>query len=365
MESLAALLPPSECAALEAALASLEAHAEPSAPATEPRHPDPPYPPHPDLTPHPPPAPVSTPAPHNDPLPPPVRASISAVWPHARHDFPAPNPRSVMRHDLPLARNMLVGPKTDGERFLLFICQEGNYLVNRALRVSGPTNENFGPALRQGLGTLLDCELVPCAHGVHALIAFDCYAHCGRPLNDLGFAARINVAAKVRERGYRYRPNTDAWELRVKNFVSLDLAEAVLAAKYDHSIDGLVMQPGNSKLQCGMATDIYKWKAHHTVDIALVPEHPPDLVRPAMLDKGRPVSAGDPFRINLQALGVTWERIGQIPPLIVECAVGVLGEWLPLKARPDKTDPNDAFVVNRTLQNVRERLTPRELMIRA
>ena len=295
------------------------------------------------------------------PLPPEVAQILRRVWPnHSATLFPGANPRSVMRDDLPLPADTLVGPKTDGTRQLLFITTQGNFLVDRCMRAQGPTWEAFGPALRQG--TLLDCELVRTTQG-DALVAFDCYAHCGDPLHHLAFDARINVAARVRERGYAHHPN-DPWQLRVKRFVPLQMAEAVLASRHDHAIDGLILQPQTSVIQTGMASDIYKWKHHHTVDLALVPVTPPDCVKPVMAARGRIEDAGQPMRVDLHRLGIPWHRLAHIPPPVVECSFDPnTGQWVPIKLRNDKDHPNDKYVVHRTIQNVREQLTPAQLMV--
>tara|TARA_X000001036_G_scaffold437093_1_gene481647 strand:+ start:1132 stop:1566 length:435 start_codon:yes stop_codon:yes gene_type:complete len=142
-----------------------------------------------------------------------------------------------MREDLnALDRNdFVVGPKTDGERFLVCVYRDeaGRKCVgavNRKMNVF-KIDMHFGERLHDG--TVLDCELTPlfpcCSEtgAGHALVIFDAYAESSNLLTLHPFDARMNAACRIHQKGYRYvSPLLDQAVLRVKRFVPVHKASA-------------------------------------------------------------------------------------------------------------------------------------------
>ena len=113
-----------------------------------------------------------------------------------------------------------------------------------------------------------------------------------------------------------------------------------LPTEFPYETDGLVFTPVNEPIRTGTHETMFKWKPHDRITIDF-------------LVRGRD--------LYIQERGQLYKESEMHVPhnfpdgTIVECGYGELG-WTPVKARTDKTHPNNRRTYLRTLVNLRENI---------
>jgi hypothetical protein len=271
-----------------------------------------------------------------------------AAW--VRHS-PAPTPVSLGRDDVTSLRTGYIATaKTDGERCCLVI----GAVENDASRTYAVRFDRAGVGTRVGLvrarkvalhedpradpceGTLFDCEWMA---DRREFVLLDGMAICGydiKPVNDL--RRRLQLAAKVGR----------AVQLHGARIVSkpfLDLKDAGTIDVDDGRNDGIVFMPACMPVQTGRASNIYKWKRHHTVD--------------ALFRDGGFLFGQDDDLVPCGSVGIWVDTRGAK----LQDGVVVEHPFRVLHARPDKGEvPNQVDTVRAALQHIREAVSHRELL---
>lgn len=267
--------------------------------------------------------------------------------------FPGSNPCSLERADYPKLRRQpyYLTEKTDGVRVLMFCCRHaavGNVcvLVDRAMSMWLLPLRALPTAMFQG--SVVDCELAfNKIDKKWQLLAFDSYVVSGIPVFYLPFSHRM--ASLKRALGV-YKPHADdPVPLRLKQFVPAAMFdafvqhEATQRAQFD--VDGLVLQPEMSDAKMGRHTELFKLKTRHTLDFLVgldcMSLHVYDPSRKAHVVVGTLRAAGEPNSIT-------------------ECEL-TDNKWDVVGVRSDKTTANDMLTYQKTLLNIRERITVAEL----
>lgn len=309
----------------------------------------------------------------NDKLIQKLKNIILNYWTERKNDhFPAPQPVSLERRDLFKIKKFpyLVCVKSDGMRFLM-LCTTVNgvgkcYMVDRAFRFYEVKQTFKDPIYRN---TLFDGELIECANGRWKYIIHDCISYKGINMKQENFPPRYKCVVDC---------VTDCWSMsNESNFiVSLkefkkfkdigDLVGIMNGGELDHKTDGIIFTPIN--LPVGMNTQytLFKWKPRelHTFDFKITIRD--NQIFAQVNDERKmtdfaSVSLDSDIgkKFHSQLLSLENFKDGAI----VECDYDeVLKEYKPLFVRIDKTHPNGLFTVNKTLLNIRENITIRELI---
>jgi ATP-dependent DNA ligase len=246
--------------------------------------------------------------------------------------FPGPQPRSIERRHFELLRSQpyVVCEKTDGVRYILRRDDGPCELVNRAFEVT-PVSLNLP---RQ---TVLDGELVTYRTGRKMFVVHDAMLIKGQDITQCSLTERLNQARQV-IRSVILTPKSP-FGLTVKNMIPLEKFNE-LPTEFPYETDGLVFTPVNEPVRTGTHETMFKWKPHDRITIDF-------------LVRGRD--------LYIQERGQLYKETEMHVPhnfpddTIVECGYGELG-WTPVKARTDKTHPNNRRTYLRTLVNLRENI---------
>lgn len=258
--------------------------------------------------------------------------------------FPGSNPVSIERAAIAqlTAEPYWVAPKTDGQRMMVLAVTHKTHrlclMVDRALRVFVVPGElpTFG-----FVGSLLDGELIRRTDGSWVFLVFDTTHLSGLPLGNHPFSVRMAFAGSwLRDVGKG--PASMAMEL--KQFTPYGRP---VAPSTDVCTDGLVFVPENEGYTAFRTDKLFKWKAdgQHTVDFQVQGR------KLMVLTRGKLVEKGKLHPDDRAAEGS-----------IVECQM-VAGGWRVVKARPDKTTPNDSFVHRKTVLNIEENIQRSEFLV--
>ena len=279
---------------------------------------------------------------------------------HPRFRLPGPNPVSIERAHFPALRSAeyVVSEKTDGVRFVLS-CFAYNDLkivsiTDRAANVYLFPLRKVPRALFQG--TLVDGELAwNKKEKAFAFVAFDAVALAGVTVSHTSLYDRVIAMKKAFETHAPHADDPASFE--IKSFVPLKLTAMIepflrdAAAKYD--VDGVILTPAHEGVKYGRHFGLFKMKTkgRHTVDFKCDTE-------------GR-LSVYDPSSSGHVVVG---QLIVGIPSeeSIVECSHMSGGDpevkyWKLEGVRKDKTTANDILTYKKTMLNMRENVTLRDL----
>lgn len=273
--------------------------------------------------------------------------------------YPGPNPVSLDSSHFPTLRASAyyVCEKTDGVRYALVCCLAADdggalrkmcVLVDRALTVYALPLRKVPSAMFQG--TLLDGELVRNKRsGVWEYLVFDAVCVSGVPVLDSTLVGRMEAVHHAL-RVYSWDP-ADPVVLKHKPFFAArrfdEFERHLERVRTEYDIDGVILTPAAPPVTYGRHLQMFKVKFHadqaqhcHTVDFLVAG----DGMSLAVFERGVHVTVGHLDR-------------AAAPGAIVECARVRDGVWTMVRTRTDKTTANDMFTYNKTLLNMRERLT--------
>lgn len=288
-----------------------------------------------------------------------IREMIPRLWGvnrWARKDAPCNHPCSLMKKDIVniTRRKYMVGAKADGTRaFMLFsftqdpdhdyVAMVDRTYAHRELDVSAPP-EYYS-------GTLLDGELVTMPDGTEEYLVFDVVAMSGYSMRGKTHTERYAEIIRAVN-----RITSPTLKIRAKKwFVFGQVGYAEVVRSIPTNSDGLVFVPESGlPLTVGRQTDHYKWKraADHTIDF--------------LLEAGALWLERQGVREPAQSIRVLRVTGHEGRAGVVECSLEpVEGGWVAavVRARPDKTHPNDVRVAEFTLRNIQENIDVAELMM--
>lgn len=290
----------------------------------------------------------------------PVRQQLSATMRDMANDdapgprYPGPNPVSLDRSHFPILRASpyYICEKTDGVRYALVCCLAADgtgavrkmcVLVDRALTAFLLPLRKVPKAMFQG--TLLDGELVHNKRsGEWEYLVFDAVCVSGVPVLDSTLVGRLEAVHHAL-RVYRRDP-ADPVVLKQKPFFSArrfgEFETHLSRVSHEYDIDGVILTPAVPAVTYGRHMQMFKVKRHadHTVDFLVAQ----DGMSLAVFDRGVHKTVGHLDR-------------AAAPGAIVECSRVGEGVWTVVRVRTDKSTANDAFTYNKTMLNMRERLT--------
>lgn len=239
--------------------------------------------------------------------------------------------------------------KTDGVRLLL-VCYVIDSLrvvalVDRALTAYVLPLGHVPKAMFQG--TLLDGELAwNRVRGTWDYLVFDAVTVSGVPVLNAPLKTRLEAAHRALEKYKMGRK--DPVRLIMKSFVAChaigDLDAHIDSQNKVYDVDGIILTPALAPVVYGRHSGMFKLKfdQRHTVDFLVAPDQQSLMV----FDSGTHV-----------VVGTLRPEVRPRPGSIVECARRDSGEWDVVAVRTDKTTANDMLTYNKTLLNMREKLT--------
>lgn len=280
---------------------------------------------------------------------------------HPRPRLPGPNPVSLERSHLRAlhSREYLLSEKTDGVRFVLACFRYRDVkiaaIVDRALNVFLFPLRKVPKALFQG--SLIDGELAWNKQtNSFSFVAFDAVVLSGVTVSHASLYDRVLAMKRAFS---AYAPHDDdpaAFE--IKSFVPLHAPALIdqflheVSAKYD--VDGVILTPVHEEVKYGRHFGLFKLKTSGrlTVDFKC--------------DTTGHLSVFDPKTRKHVVVG---QLIVGIPDeeCIVECShMGggdpIVKYWKLHHVRKDKTTANDILTYEKTMLNMRENVTLKDLV---
>lgn len=284
-------------------------------------------------------------------------------------------PVSLMRKDLDMLRTMeyLVAEKSDGLRHLMLLFRHNDQsfavFIDRGNRCYG-TAYKFSSHLREGLGTLLDGELVWERNTGMRYYVHDIVCVCGK--TDVAFEKYTERMYHVREllRWHIFPPDNDLLNtitfIPKQVFPLSELPHVVdkVIPNLRHRSDGLILTCNTLPHQGKKNTLLFKYKlpkdhtldlqlgecvAHNTYELLTWDTHVTHLFETVSLSREK------------------WAAVGVQSPLaqkgcILECAYDFeAAKWVPVNIRLDKIKPNDVSTIQLTLETMMETLSMEEL----
>jgi len=259
--------------------------------------------------------------------------------------FPGPNPVSIDRGDFPKLRMQpyTFAEKTDGTRyvFMAFDYHDRHVCVlfDRGLTPYLFPIDKCPRALYQG--SVLDGELAVDDTGTRVFLVFDAIVVCGIPIFRAPFSQRLAAAATALT-FYEYSPG-DSAALEIKHFHPTYVPTGRFA------VDGVILMPELDHVVFGRHNNLFKLKEKHTLDF--------------LVKSGKLYVFDSKTRRN-KVVGVPTGPHAHlaIEGSIVECVLDPASSakcdrWIVLHQRPDKTVSNNKFTFDKTLLNIKERLT--------
>lgn len=276
--------------------------------------------------------------------------------------FPGPNPVSIERADYPKlrAQSYHITEKTDGIRAIMTIGEISGLnviaVIDRTMTPYLFPIEYMPKALYQG--SLFDGEVVyDKLEQRWVFLIFDAINVSGVPVFHLPFTERLGaIAASL----HFYKPSEqDPGLLRVKAFlpfvkeVEMAFQAHVETVRQRYDTDGIIFMPHFDRVVYGRHDNLFKLKTKHSIDF---------LVRNGKLHiydehvkRNKPI--GTPTGPN---------AADAKDGVIVECTLDPESKkhelWKVVGVRHDKTTSNNKLTFERTLVNIREALTLRDVL---
>lgn len=267
-----------------------------------------------------------------------AKVFIHNVWKSKdMNTFPGCHPVSIERNHLPLLKNnYVVCEKTDGTRYMM-IC-----FVSYGKKIALFVNRNmdmYQVSLCVPRNTILDGELVKTYGGELYYMVFDGNMVNGEDIQQLSYIDRLKkteIATKGPSMGIKIR-NKTVWPLS-----ALPHLESI---HHPYETDGYVFTPVNEPVRMETHETMFKWKPLERITID--------------------------FKVMKNGLYI-WDRGNYVyehpcpdgekyNDKIVECRFDGTN-WLPIKIRDDKPQPNNRRTYYRTLVNIRENIKISDFM---
>lgn len=297
-----------------------------------------------------------------------IKNFIFLQWSVEENDtnyIPAPQPISLERKDLKKLINYkyFVCIKSDGMRFLLLVYNNNTYIIDRSFKIY-QINIKFNKSLDK---FLLDGELVNTYDNKWSYIMHDCINSKGINISDCDLITRTNEINTFLENVVE----SEILFLKKQffSFKKMDVLVKLLNEnKFNHKTDGFIFTPKNEKIGKFTQYDLFKWKpmSSHTFDFkiilnrngvtAYVIKNKLDEIPYACANGGSMEE-----QIFMEYLNKNCQDFKN--GNIVECEFDFsTGLYKPIKIRSDKIHPNSFFTVNKTLVNIKENITIKELI---
>ena len=285
------------------------------------------------------------------------------------------------------AHDYVVSDKSDGVRFVLYLAHVGGQdmavMVDRKLKLYevrvAATKSNFK-------GSVFDGELVN-VRGTHVFLVFDVIAHKGsnaiakRPLTkrleliravfDLDGGAAVASPEAAAEQAKLGKiicgGSPHGLSFRPKPCFQLQHLDTLLRRlpSLPYAVDGLVFTPVEDPVRVGGHETLFKLKWRHSIDVEVGPDGQPYIGlggAPTTAVLRAPLSSlCVPFALDPALQAALPQLVGRIVELSLTISDSELKLAL-LCQRPDKSHPNSASTILRTIKNVRENITTQELL---
>lgn len=288
--------------------------------------------------------------------------------------FPAPQPVSLRRSDLyKLTRyDYLVCAKSDGTRVLIVSYSNNNYICDRMFQFY-KTNVKFNTQPVQGtnVSAILDGELIRNKHGVMHCIVHDIIVFNDKNLFHDSFPSRYSYADKLlNPECYTPKPTDDFTIIKKKffSFSDLDTLDSmIMHGKIDYNVDGIIFISKYKSIGIYTQYTMFKWKPRelHTVDFKVIVDAQGVTAHAGKANTYVPFATA-PLDSDSEKMFVG-ELAKNCPGFkngdIVECKYDIINDiFTPVKLRKDKSHPNSLNTVNKTLMNIKEDITMKELI---
>ena len=276
--------------------------------------------------------------------------------------YPGPQPLSIDRSHFSTItkQRYAIAPKTDGVRACLFITDiDGVHTAtvwDRTLSTPYGVSIHLVPRVMHQVGSVLDGEIVMDRQtGQWTYVVFDCCIINGLPQYHKNLWDRLAAVSMTLD-AYSYT-RSDSLILKIKAFTSLH--KAPLPGE-EHTIespsfpsDGYILMPVDISVVFGHHKEFFKLKTCHSVDFVYKKEslfvYNQDTKR--LIKSGIP--CGHPSDLQDGA--------------IIECTLDTWHQnpakrvWKYMTTRTDKNTSNTLFTLNKTILNMEERLTYRDI----
>jgi len=321
---------------------------------------------------------------------------------YTAHVFvPSMHPASVCRSDIARLRRarLLVSRKTDGVRVQLVVYfadgAQHVALVDRQFRVHAFARDKDALMHDRWIDTcrrpdettrceltVIDAELL--AHDASCVrrprvICHDAVCIMGVSLIETPFEARLRALHSTVTR-FQARGLFPLLDVTVKPW--FDSIAACVASDGERDADGLIIALATGTLRNGIATDLYKLKTHHTVDVFALrvgedesawSMYATDGPRPCALRDGDMNVHFDRASFDRVLVGASLDRATVVDyetlvanGVVIEAEVIVDDDRArcvlrAIKRRTDKPLANDLRVIRRTIENARENIHSTEI----
>lgn len=292
-----------------------------------------------------------------------ILAKFSGVQKHrsktgSSYKFPGPNPVSIERADYPKFREQPyhITEKTDGVRAMMMITDVDSthlsVIFDRTLTAYLFPIHAMPRALYQG--TVFDGEIVfDKVESKWVFLCFDAINIAGVPVFHLPFSERVKCIS-TSLKFYKESPS-DPGIIRPKLFMPfVKEVEPAFAAHMElmrerYDVDGVIFQPELDRVTYGRHDNLMKLKTTHSVDFII---------------KNGKLNIFDESTRRNKVIGIPMGPLAHLATegAIVECVPDANGKWHVLHVRTDKHTSNNKFTLEKTLLNMQEALTLREIL---
>lgn len=269
--------------------------------------------------------------------------------------FPGPQPTSIERKhfDVLKKNKYMICEKTDGERHVLvaftFESSKVCVLIDRSL--SCTLVQNTLPKKAYDI-TVFDGELINNIFCIHDSVVVE-----GTCVRRLSLTSRLQEASTFVDKILKLK--TDLFFIHVKRMYPLENCNQFIEYyKTLVDVDGVIITPINEPIKTGTHDTLFKWKPQdqNTIDFLIkktgskwsmyVQEHGSLVFESEMLLKDAPDWITDNCIAECQYMHQEQPRW-----------------WKPINIRTDKSHPNNRRTFYRTLNNIRENIQLKELIL--
>ncbi|CAI5527195.1 unnamed protein product [Closterium sp. Naga37s-1] len=304
-----------------------------------------------------------------------------------RH-FPGSQPVSLDLKNLQLLRQRLyyVTWKADGTRYMMLICPDGCYLIDRNFRfrrvqMRFPARKHVQHKALDDWDvhrtTLLDGEMVvdelP-GTGVQErrYLIYDLMMLDSVPLGDRPFAERFElierevVAPRKMDAAMNplYDYSLEDFKVRRKDFYMLSTVGKLLhdfIPKLSHESDGLILQGWNDAYVPRTHEGLLKWKYAHMNSVDFCLKKSPEGKWVLLLSDRKTLRALPASKFTHP--GMSEEEANELEGKIVECCWKKdEGEWEFMRVRTDKEHPNAWHTYLKVMESIRDNITEEVLL---
>ena len=316
-----------------------------------------------------------------------IKKFIVSNWNNVKdpENFPGPQPVSLERQIINklLKFPYVVCEKTDGMRYIL-VCKiidgtMSTFIVNRSFHIySVPGSWSCVSVFD---GTILDGEIIREKGGSYTYYPHDCIMRGGINYAKENFRKRYDHTKEISvlwRKSDAVNNVVGAFDIKFKTFYDFKNIQTLIDKNKEacHDIDGIIFTPVNLPVYTGTQHSLIKWKepSKHTFDFQIVVKS--QRIEYFLYDKmsltkyktiskrsslgKKIVSILDELIVQEKMGSVSLENSASVDSNIVECVIED-NEYIPLKLRNDKNRPNSLRTVERTLVNIEENITTKEL----